>query len=119
MGLLDDGCDGLFVVAEHGALIRAQPCSCSPPLSALTHSITTCLPAVLCRYEDADIHWQKLEDKYHFSCQVWGTVKRRISSTTRSGAAAAGAQRQGRTGMFHVSSLSAARIPLPCPAVHR
>lgn len=21
------------------------------------------------KYEDADIHWQKLEDKYHFSCQ--------------------------------------------------
>lgn len=22
-----------------------------------------------CRYEDADIHWQRLEEKYHFSCQ--------------------------------------------------
>jgi hypothetical protein len=21
------------------------------------------------RYEDADVYWQRLEDKYHFSCQ--------------------------------------------------
>ena len=41
------------------------PASCCPPAGVLV----PCPALLRCRYEDADIHWQRLEEKYHFSCQ--------------------------------------------------
>lgn len=38
------------------------------PVPSCSHPFSAALPPPD-RYEDADIYWQRLEDKYHFSCQ--------------------------------------------------